>query len=86
MKSPDGKVLRKGRTLEEARALIEQSFGNYVGSEVKVEAMQEIERLDDRIAQLQNVEIADVRSVVSEEEIKEYMALKEKMKVFPCPS
>ena len=86
MKSPDGKVLRKGRTLEEARALIEQSFGNYVGSEVKVEAMQEIERLDDRIAQLQNVEIADVRSVVSEEEIKEYMALKEKMKVPPCPS
>ena len=86
MKSPDGKVLRKGRTLEEARALIEQSFGNYVGSEVKVEAMQEIERLDDRIAQLQNVEIADVRSVVSEEEIKEYMALKEKMKVSPCPS
>ena len=86
MKSPDGKLLRKGRTLEEARALIEQSFGNYVGSEVKVEAMQEIERLDDRIAQLQNVEIADVRSVVSEEEIKEYMALKEKMKVSPCPS
>lgn len=84
MRSPDGKVLRKGRTLEEARALIEQSFGNYVGSQVKVEALEEIERLDDRISHLQNTEIADVKNVVSEEEIKEYMVLKEKMKVSPC--
>lgn len=81
MKSPDGKVLRQGRTLEEARALIEQSFGNYVGNEVKVEATKEISKLEVRIAQLQHEEIPDVRSLLTKEEVDEYMNLKEKLKV-----
>ena len=81
MKSPDGKVLRKGRTLEEARALIEQSFGNYVGKEVKVESLEEIARLDAKIAQLQSEEIADIQSFLSDKEIEDFMVLKERKKV-----
>ena len=74
-------MLRKGRTLEEARALIEQSFGNYVGKEVKVEALEEITRLDAEIEHLQSEEIADVQHVLSDKEIREFMVLKEKKKV-----
>ena len=81
MKSPDGKVLRKGRTLEEARALIEQSFGNYVGKEVKVESLEEIARIDAKIAQLQSEEIADIQSFLSDKEIEDFMVLKERKKV-----
>ena len=81
MKSPDGKLLRKGRTLEEARALIEQSFGNYVGKEVKVESLEEIARLDAKIAQLQSEEIADIQGFLSDKEIEDFMVLKERKKV-----
>lgn len=81
MKSPDGKVLRQGRTLEEARALIEQSFGNYVGNDVKIKATKEISKLEARIAQLQGEEIPDVRSLLTNEEVDEYMSLKQNLKV-----
>lgn len=82
LKSSDGKLLRKGRTLEEARALIEQSFGNYIIKEVKVEALEEIRRLDAEITHLQSEEIADIQSILSDKEIQEFMVLKEKKKVY----
>lgn len=81
MKSPDGKVLRQGRTLDEARALIEQSFGNYVGNEVKIKATKEISRLEARIAQLEGEEIPDVRSLLTDGEVDEYMTLKQNLRV-----
>ncbi|KAI5078697.1 hypothetical protein GOP47_0006368 [Adiantum capillus-veneris] len=81
MKSADGKVLRQGRTLEEARALVERSFGNYVGNEVKAKVMKQISKFETRIAHLKEEEIPDVRSLLTAEEIEEYMKLKNDLKV-----
>lgn len=55
------KVTRAGRTLEEARKLIEQSFGNYVGSNVMLAAKEELARIEK--------EIETLTSEVSEEAI-----------------
>lgn len=81
MKSTDGKLLRRGRTLEEARALIEQSFGNYIGNDMTVELKQQVSKLEERIVKLQRQTIPDVRSKLTNEEIDEYMKLKECLKV-----
>ncbi|KAG9456738.1 hypothetical protein H6P81_001246 [Aristolochia fimbriata] len=43
------KVLQAGRTLEEARKLVEQSFGNYVGSNVMVAAKEEVSKIQREI-------------------------------------
>ncbi|KAH7365328.1 hypothetical protein KP509_18G021200 [Ceratopteris richardii] len=80
-KNADGKVLRKGRTLEEARALVEQSFGNYVGNEVKAKAMKDISKLEAKIDQLKHTEIPDIRSLLSQDEIDQYMGIKQELKV-----
>ncbi|XP_060214423.1 DExH-box ATP-dependent RNA helicase DExH15 chloroplastic [Lycium barbarum] len=55
------KVTRAGRTLEEARKLIEQSFGNYVGSNVMLAAKEELARIEK--------EIVTLTSEISEEAI-----------------
>ncbi|XP_016489453.1 DExH-box ATP-dependent RNA helicase DExH15 chloroplastic isoform X1 [Nicotiana tabacum] len=55
------KVSRAGRTLEEARKLIEQSFGNYVGSNVMFAAKEELARIEK--------EIETLTSEISEEAI-----------------
>ncbi|XP_059316636.1 DExH-box ATP-dependent RNA helicase DExH15 chloroplastic [Lycium ferocissimum] len=55
------KVTRAGRTLEEARKLIEQSFGNYVGSNVMLAAKEELARIEK--------EIETLTSEISEEAI-----------------
>ncbi|KAK4376775.1 hypothetical protein RND71_003071 [Anisodus tanguticus] len=55
------KVTRAGRTLEEARKLIEQSFGNYVGSIVMLAAKEELARIER--------EIETLTSEISEEAI-----------------
>ncbi|XP_020520261.1 DExH-box ATP-dependent RNA helicase DExH15 chloroplastic isoform X2 [Amborella trichopoda] len=52
------KVFRAGRTLEEARQLVEQSFGNYVGSNVMVAAKEELSRIEGEIEML-TVEVSD---------------------------
>jgi hypothetical protein len=49
---------------------------------VKVEALEEIRRLDAEIARLQSEEIADIQSLLSDKEIQEFMVLKEKKKVY----
>ena len=46
------KVSRAGRTLEEARKLVEQSFGNYVGSNVMVAAKEELSKIQKEIETL----------------------------------
>ncbi|CAA0834735.1 DEAD-box ATP-dependent RNA helicase ISE2-chloroplastic [Striga hermonthica] len=54
----DSDVSRAGRTLEEARKLVEQSFGNYVGSNVMVAAKDELARVQNEIQMLAS-EITD---------------------------
>ncbi|GER32299.1 helicase [Striga asiatica] len=54
----DSDVSRAGRTLEEARKLVEQSFGNYVGSNVMVAAKDELARIQNEIQMLAS-EITD---------------------------
>ncbi|XP_071696305.1 DExH-box ATP-dependent RNA helicase DExH15 chloroplastic [Rutidosis leptorrhynchoides] len=51
-------VSRAGRTLEEARKLVEQSFGNYVGSNVMIAAQDELDKIQNEI-QILNSEISD---------------------------
>ncbi|OEL23840.1 DExH-box ATP-dependent RNA helicase DExH15 chloroplastic, partial [Dichanthelium oligosanthes] len=83
--SDDLKVKRSGRTLEEARKLVEQSFGNYVGSNVMVAAKEEIERIQQEIQYLSS-EITDesidrkCREELSEEDYTEISLLQKKLK------
>lgn len=80
------KVKRSGRTLEEARKLVEQSFGNYVGSNVMVAAKEEIERIQQEIQYLSS-EITDestdrkCREELSEEDYAEISLLQKRLKV-----
>ncbi|KAK7848101.1 dexh-box atp-dependent rna helicase dexh15 chloroplastic [Quercus suber] len=46
------KAIQEGRTLEEARKLVEQSFGNYVGSNVMLAAKEELTRIEKEIEML----------------------------------
>ncbi|XP_039773145.1 DExH-box ATP-dependent RNA helicase DExH15 chloroplastic [Panicum virgatum] len=83
--SDDLKVKRSGRTLEEARKLVEQSFGNYVGSNVMVAAKEEIERIQEEIQYLSS-EITDesidrkCREELSEEDYAEISLLQKRLK------
>lgn len=84
-------MVRKGRSLDEARALIEQSFGNYVGSEVMVAAKQQLARLQNESQRLE-AETTDagkfdtLESRLTREELHEFVTLKEQVKVgsFQC--
>ncbi|GJN22218.1 hypothetical protein PR202_gb09766 [Eleusine coracana subsp. coracana] len=84
--SDDIKVKRSGRTLEEARKLVEQSFGNYVGSNVMVAAKEELERIEQEIKHLSS-EITDesidrkCREELSEEDYSEISVLQKRLKV-----
>ncbi|KAK3159048.1 hypothetical protein QOZ80_2AG0145010 [Eleusine coracana subsp. coracana] len=83
--SDDIKVKRSGRTLEEARKLVEQSFGNYVGSNVMVAAKEELERIEQEIKHLSS-EITDesidrkCREELSEEDYSEISVLQKRLK------
>uniref|UniRef100_M8C8Y0 DEAD-box ATP-dependent RNA helicase ISE2, chloroplastic n=1 Tax=Aegilops tauschii TaxID=37682 RepID=M8C8Y0_AEGTA len=83
--SGDVKAKRSGRTLEEARKLVEQSFGNYVGSNVMVAAKEELERIQKDIQHLSS-EITDefidrkCRKELSEEDYAEISLLQNKLK------
>ncbi len=81
----DGSIVRRGRTLEEARALIEQSFGNYVGSEVMVAARQKVAQLQQEIARLEKETTKDsansLESRLTKDELQEYTMLKEGVQV-----
>ncbi|EMS55120.1 DEAD-box ATP-dependent RNA helicase ISE2, chloroplastic [Triticum urartu] len=84
--SGDVKAKRSGRTLEEARKLVEQSFGNYVGSNVMVAAKEELERIQKEIQHLSS-EITDefidrkCRKELSEEDYAEISLLQNKLKL-----
>ncbi|PKU79842.1 DEAD-box ATP-dependent RNA helicase ISE2, chloroplastic [Dendrobium catenatum] len=57
-KSANLKTSSSGRTLEEARKLVEQSFGNYVGSNVMLAAKEELIRIRKEI-ELLSKEVTD---------------------------
>jgi uncharacterized coiled-coil DUF342 family protein len=84
--SDDVKDKHSGRTLEEARKLVEQSFGNYVGSNVMVAAKEETERIRQEIQYLSS-EITDesidrkCREELSEEDYAEISLLQKRLKV-----
>lgn len=77
-------LVRVTRTLDEARALIEKSFGNYVGSEVMVAAKQQVARLQKDIEQLERECAKDDEGLegrLTRGELQEFLSLKEKSKV-----
>lgn len=74
-----------GRTLADARELIEQSFGNYVGSEVMHAARRQQAKLEDEVERLVQKAQAESSSMVLEKrltkaELREYLDLKELVK------
>ncbi|MQL80165.1 hypothetical protein Taro_012599 [Colocasia esculenta] len=87
--SDEMKMLHSGRTLEEARKLIEQSFGNYVGSNVMVAAKEELMKIQQEIEFLSS-EISDkaidrkCRDRLSDIEYFEISNLQEELRVNLC--
>lgn len=77
---------QSGRTLEEARKLVEQSFGNYVGSNVMLAAKEELARIQTEIQMLAS-EITDEaidkksRKLLSHTSYKEIADLQEELRV-----
>lgn len=84
----DMKVFQAGRTLEEARKLVEQSFGNYVGSNVMVAAKEELTKIQKEI-NLLTLEVSDdavdrkSRKQLSEIAYREISDMQEELRVPP---
>ncbi|KAI3824944.1 hypothetical protein L1987_06417 [Smallanthus sonchifolius] len=78
-------VSRTGRTLEEARKLVEQSFGNYVGSNVVLAAQDELNKIQNEI-QILTSEISDEaidrksKNILSKSAYKEMADLQEELR------
>ncbi|XP_027359744.1 DExH-box ATP-dependent RNA helicase DExH15 chloroplastic isoform X1 [Abrus precatorius] len=74
-----------GRTLEEARKLVEQSFGNYVSSNVMLAAKEELNKIEKEI-ELLMLEISDEaidrksRKALSQRQYKEIAELQEDLR------
>lgn len=82
----DIQTFQAGRTLEEARKLVEQSFGNYVGSNVMLAAKEEITKIEHEIEFLvSEVDEAAIdrkcREQLSEMAYKEIFDLQEELRV-----
>lgn len=83
--SEDMKASETGRTLEEARKLVEQSFGNYVGSNVMLAAREELTKIKKEIEILTS-EISDdaidkkSRKLLSDAAYKEIADLQEDLR------
>ncbi|CAI7771074.1 unnamed protein product [Closterium sp. NIES-53] len=60
--------VRRGRSMEEAKALIERSFGNYLASEVLQQARQQLATLEEKLQQLRQRKEEVERQMRSEEE------------------
>ena len=81
----DVKAFQTGRTLEEARKLVEQSFGNYVSSNVMLAAREELSRIKKEIEMLTS-ELSDdaidrmSRKLLSEAAYKEMTDLQEELR------
>ncbi|XP_058112110.1 DExH-box ATP-dependent RNA helicase DExH15 chloroplastic [Magnolia sinica] len=81
----DVKTFQAGRTLEEARKLIEQSFGNYVGSNVMLIAKEELSKIEREIEFLTSEASEDAidrkcREQLSEEAYREIFDLQQELR------
>ncbi|KAE8713531.1 DEAD-box ATP-dependent RNA helicase ISE2 [Hibiscus syriacus] len=82
-------TLQARRTLEEARKLVEQSFGNYLGSNVMLAAKEELAKIQKEIETL-TYEISDdaidrkSRKLLSEVAYKEIADLQEELRAEKC--
>ncbi|GAB4839894.1 DExH-box ATP-dependent RNA helicase DExH15 chloroplastic [Ancistrocladus abbreviatus] len=79
------KVARAGRTLEEARKLVEQSFGNYLGSNVMLASKEELDRIEREIETLTSEVGEDAidrksQKLLSESAYKEIAELQEELR------
>lgn len=89
--SVDRSASHSGRTLEEARRLVEQSFGNYVGSDVMLAANEELTKIRHEI-ELLSLEVSDdgvdrkCREKLSETEYDEISNLQEELRVSCSPN
>ncbi|KAL2904206.1 DExH-box ATP-dependent RNA helicase DExH15 chloroplastic [Bienertia sinuspersici] len=78
------RISQTGRTLEEARKLVEQSFGNYLGSNVMLASKEELGRVRKEI-ELLTAEVSDdafdkkIRKLLSESAYKEIASLQEEL-------
>ncbi|CAM8956180.1 unnamed protein product [Rhodiola kirilowii] len=78
-------VSQTGRTMDEARKLVEQSFGNYVGSNVMVAAKEELTRIKKEI-EILKTEVSDeaidkkCRSLLSGKAYQEIASLQEELR------
>ncbi|EXB74741.1 DEAD-box ATP-dependent RNA helicase ISE2 [Morus notabilis] len=83
--SEDMKAFQTGRTLEEARKLVEQSFGNYVSSNVMLAARDELTKIKKEIEVL-TLELSDEaidkksRKLLPEAAYKEITDLQEELR------
>ncbi|KAL9226282.1 hypothetical protein vseg_002113 [Gypsophila vaccaria] len=81
----DMRSSQAGRNLEEARKLVEQSFGNYLGSNVMLASKDELDRIQEEIKSL-TAEISDdsidmkLRKLLSESAYKEIGELQQELK------
>lgn len=80
------KISQAGRTVEEARKLVEKSFGNYLGSNVMLASKEELDRIQKEIAKLSS-EITDdaidkkSRMLLSAIAYKEMAGLQEALRI-----
>ncbi|GAB2297281.1 DExH-box ATP-dependent RNA helicase DExH15 chloroplastic [Dionaea muscipula] len=79
------KVSRAGRTLEEARKLVEQSFGNYIGSTVMLASKEELDRVQKEIEMLSSEISGDAidrksQKLLSKSAYKELSTLLERLR------
>uniref|UniRef100_A0A2P2KHL0 DEAD-box ATP-dependent RNA helicase ISE2ic-like n=1 Tax=Rhizophora mucronata TaxID=61149 RepID=A0A2P2KHL0_RHIMU len=83
--SDEMKHRRTGRTLEEARKLVERSFGTYIGSNVMTASKEELVKIQKEIEMLTS-EITDAamdrksRKILSDVAYKEIAVLQERLK------
>ncbi|CAK7332739.1 unnamed protein product [Dovyalis caffra] len=83
--SNEMKVLQAGRTLKEARKLVEQSFGTYIGSNVMLASKEELAKIQKEIEMLTS-EISDdaidrkSRKILSDGAYKEIAILQEQLR------
>jgi len=79
-------MTRRARTLDDARALVEQSFGNFVGSDVLTSAQHNLTSLREEIVRLQADNTSEgffssLAKELTKNQLQEYVALSKRVAV-----
>ncbi|KAG0628562.1 hypothetical protein M758_1G035800 [Ceratodon purpureus] len=80
----DTRLTRRARTLDETRALVEQSFGNFIGSDILVSAQQHLTSLRQEIDRLQAENTSEgffstLSKELNKKQLQEYVTLSKKV-------